>query len=110
MRDGPQLVQFFGVKLEFQDGQDMPALRTLEGRGELGNVNLLPNFDELIKSQQNDDFVKNSPAKAGQGPQKLRSEVPEGTQTPQGPHEAQRHRWTFYETINFDCDNGLAGF
>ena len=66
MRDGPQLVQFFGVKLEFQDGQDMPALRTLEGRGELGNVcnNLLLNFDELIKSQQNDGFVKSSRCKA----------------------------------------------
>jgi len=64
VRDGPQLVQFFGVELEFQDGQNMPALRTLEGRGELGNVNLLPNFDELIKSQQNDGFVKSSRCKA----------------------------------------------
>ena len=34
-----------------------------------------------------------------QGAQKLRSEVPEGAQAPQGPHAAQRSRWTFYETI-----------
>jgi len=38
-----------------------------------------------------------------QGAQKLRSEVPEGTQAPQAPHAAQsrseRDRWTFYEAI-----------
>ena len=39
-----------------------------------------------------------------QGAQKLRSEVPEGP-TPQGPHEAQRRRWIFYETIKFRFRN-----
>jgi hypothetical protein len=32
-------------------------------------------LDELVKSLPKDDFVKSSPAKAGQGAQKLRSEA-----------------------------------
>jgi len=48
-------------------------------------------FDDLAKSQRTDGFVKSSPAKAGLGAQKLRSEA----------HFQVRRRWTFYEAIIF---------
>jgi hypothetical protein len=45
-----------------------------------------------------DDLVKSSPAKAGLGAQKLRSEAYlQGRCNDEV--EAQRRRWTFYETI-----------
>jgi hypothetical protein len=34
-----------------------------------------PKIDDLVKSHRNDGFAKTSPAKAGQGAQKLRSEA-----------------------------------
>jgi hypothetical protein len=43
-------------------------------RKEQGFIRLSAN-DNLVKSLRKDDFVKSSPAKAGQGAQKLRSEA-----------------------------------
>jgi hypothetical protein len=55
------------------------------------------NYDGLVKSLRKDDFVKSSPAKAGQGAQSRET----------------RDRWTFYEVINYTsrrplfADSGL---
>ncbi len=50
------------------------------------------------KTQQIDGLVKSSPAKAGLGAQKLRSEV--YTQVRRNDEvAAQRGRWTFYQAI-----------
>jgi len=51
-----------------------------------------------------DELVKSSPAKAGQGAQKLRSEahlsrVSRDNDEVEGQSRFERDRWTFYETI-----------
>jgi hypothetical protein len=66
---------------------------------------ILRNIEELVKSLRNDGFVKSSPAKAGQGAQKLRSEahlsrVSRDNEEVEAQSRSQRDRWTFYETIN----------
>jgi len=61
-------------------------------------------FDDLVKSLGKDDFVKSSPAKAGQGAQKLRSEahvsrVSRDNDEVEAQSRSERDRWTFYEVI-----------
>jgi hypothetical protein len=61
------------------------------------------NLDELVKSREIDGFVKSSPAKAGQGAQKLRSEAHlhvRRNDEVEAQSRSERDRWTFYETIN----------
>jgi hypothetical protein len=57
-------------------------------------------FDDLAKSQRTDGFVKSSPAKAGLGAQKLRSEAHFQVRR-NDEVAAQRRRRTFYEAITF---------
>ena len=47
--------------------------------GRYGKVGLFASvtFDDLEKGQRNDGFIKRSPAKAGQGAQKVKSEAPD---------------------------------
>jgi len=53
-------------------------------------------------------LVKSSPAKAGLGAQKLRSEA--HIQVRRNDEiAAQRRRWTFYATILFECREILKG-
>jgi hypothetical protein len=62
-------------------------------------------FDDLVKSLQNDGFVKSSPAKAGLGAQKLRSEAHVQVRRNDevaAQSRSERDRWTFYEVIKDD--------
>jgi len=59
-----------------------------------------PIIDNPEKSHRDDGFAKNSRAKAGLCSQELRSEAYNQVRR-NDEVMAQRHRWTFYETIKY---------
>jgi hypothetical protein len=91
-----RFIRASALEIPFADGS-FDIVWTEHARMNIADKN---RFDELVKSQLNDGFVKTSPAKAEQGAQKLRSETHLWVRR-NDEVEAQRSRWTLYETIRF---------